>query len=571
MKKYILQMTRKLVSLGVNEGQSAFESRQIRTLNKIALFLGLINVFLCFFNFVTYHYIPFSLNLSILIGISLPIFLFNYFFRYSVAQVYSFFASNTLILTYAYFGISMNRIVNFEVLILACGFFGAFIFDSFWVYIAGFYSIISIILIGAMKVYIGNIIPDSIFIGNNINSIITASLLFGMIWIYKRDFRKSEDRLQLVLKGSNNGWWDWNLIENTIYYSPKWWEAMGYTYNELAPEVQLWWSMLHPSDRKHVNELFERAMTTDLISYEVEFKMHHKLGHYVPILSKGYISRDNNGKPYRISGSNIDLTEHKAIETKLQSLVKDITDKNEELSKQKSEIQSQSEKLADLNKLKDKLFSTIAHDIRSPFTSLLLTLDSLKDELLTEEDLKEILPDITKSASNILVLIDSLFDWARTQLDGTKVHRVQFDLMELIEEELKLFAYRSKEKDVSILNQINENTILYADRNMLQLVVRNLISNALKFCQKGDKIIVTAIPKDNFLEISVTDTGKGISEENLKKIFTAGMASTVGTSGEKGTGLGLILSKEFVNKNGGEIGVESELTKGSRFYFTIPI
>ena len=160
---------------------------------------------------------------------------------------------------------------------------------------------------------------------------------------------------------------------------------------------------------------------------------------------------------------------------------------------------------------------------------------------------------------------------ARTQLDGTKVHRVQFDLMELIEEELKLFAYRSKEKDVSILNQINENTILYADRNMLQLVVRNLISNALKFCQKGDKIIVTAIPKDNFLEISVTDTGKGISEENLKKIFTAGMASTVGTSGEKGTGLGLILSKEFVNKNGGEIGVESELTKGSRFYFTIPI
>ncbi len=571
MKKSILQITRKLVSLGVKDGQSAFESRQIRTLNKIALFLGLINICLCLLNLVTYHYVPFCLNLSIVIGISLPVFLFNYFFRYNVAQIYSFFASNTLILAYAYFGISMNRIVNFEVLILGCGFFGAFIFDTFWVYVAGFYSVISIILIGLMKVYIGNIVPDSIFIGNIINSILTALLLFGMIWMYKRDFRKSEDRLQLVLKGSNNGWWDWNLTENTIYYSPKWWEAIGYTYNELAPEVKLWWSLLHPSDLEHVNELYQRAMNTDLISYEVEFKLLHKKGHYVPILSKGFISRDKNGKPYRISGSNIDLTEHKAIETKLQSLVKDITDKNEELSKQKSEIQSQSEKLAELNKLKDKLFSTIAHDIRSPFTSLLLTLDSLKDELLTEEDLKEILPDITKSASNILVLIDSLFDWARTQLDGTKVHRVQFDLMELIEEELKLFAYRSKEKDVSILNQINENTILYADRNMLQLVVRNLISNALKFCQKGDKIIVTAIPKDNFLEISVTDTGKGISEENLKKIFTAGMASTVGTSGEKGTGLGLILSKEFVNKNGGEIGVESELTKGSRFYFTIPI
>ncbi|MBP7279940.1 MAG: PAS domain-containing sensor histidine kinase [Leptospiraceae bacterium] len=578
MKKILIQKISELLSLGIREGQSTFETRQIKTMNRISFYLGCINLFLLVFNIIAQRYVPLFLNLAILLFISTPIFLLNFKFKYKVAQVYSFFASNSLILAYAYYGISINRIVNFEVLIIGCGFFGAFIFDSLWGFAALFYSIISFFLIGAMKVYVGNIQPDSIFIGNIINSISTTLFLFIMVVVYKRDFKKSElalskseDRLQLVLKGSNNGWWDWDLVRETIYYSPLWWNTIGYEYNELAPKVAFWWAILHPDDQEHVNELYNRAMTTDLSSYEVEFRLMHKAGYYVPILSKGFISRDKEGKAIRISGSNIDLTEQKATEAKLQSLVKNITEQNEILSKQKFEIQIQSEKLLELNQVKDKLFSTIAHDIRGPFTSLILTLNSLKDEMLTEEDLKEMLPDITKNANNILGLIDSLFDWARTQLDGERVHPITFNSKKLIDDEISLLEFRAKEKGITLQSEVHENVFAYADKNMIELIIRNLISNALKFCSQGDKIIVSSIQKKNLIEISVADSGKGIAREHLEKIFTGSMISTLGTSGEKGTGLGLILSKEFVKKNGGTISVESQEGKGSRFYFTIPI
>ena len=291
MKKILIQKISELLSLGIREGQSTFETRQIKTMNRISFYLGCINLFLLVFNIIAQRYVPLFLNLAILLFISTPIFLLNFKFKYKVAQVYSFFASNSLILAYAYYGISINRIVNFEVLIIGCGFFGAFIFDSLWGFAALFYSIISFFLIGAMKVYVGNIQPDSIFIGNIINSISTTLFLFIMVVVYKRDFKKSElalskseDRLQLVLKGSNNGWWDWDLVRETIYYSPLWWNTIGYEYNELAPKVAFWWAILHPDDQEHVNELYNRAMTTDLSSYEVEFRLMHKTGYYVPIL-----------------------------------------------------------------------------------------------------------------------------------------------------------------------------------------------------------------------------------------------------------------------------------------------
>lgn len=579
MKKTLLQPINRLLSLGIKDELTAFESRQIRTLNQISFFLGVINLSLLCFNFIAERYVPLFLNIAILIIICGPIFAFNSFYKYRVAQIYSYFAANTLILVYAYYGISINRIVNFEVLILGCGFFGAFIFHSIWSFVALLYNLVSFFLIGAMKIYAGNIHPDSIFIGNIINSFATSLFLFALVNVYKRDFKiaenalfESEDRMHLVLKGSNNGWWDWNLVEDTIYYSPLWWHTVGYKENELPSETKLWWSLLHPEDQAHVTELYNRALNsdTDFSSYSVEFRLLHKLGHYVTILSKGFISRDSEGMAIRISGSNIDLTEQKATELKLQSLLDNIQDQNEILSKQKSEIQIQSEKLFELNQIKDKLFSTIAHDIRSPFSSLLQTLNSLKDEMLTEEDLQEILPDITKNANNSIALIDNLFNWAKTQLDGATVHPIQFDCIKLIEDEINLLDLNAKKKGITLESNSKDKLLAFADKDMVELIIRNLISNAIKFCNSGDKVSVSATLKNNMIEISVMDTGKGISKEKLQKVFTGSMESSRGTAGEKGTGLGLILSKEFVEKNGGTIHVESSEGKGSQFYFTIP-
>ncbi len=578
MKNYLLNKINALLTVGIRENQPALEARQVKTLNQISFFLCSINGFLLIVNILTQRFIPLFLNIAIVFLISFPIFFLNFKLKYKMAQIYSFFASNTLIILYACFGILNNRIVNFEILILGCGFFGAFIFKTRWMILSLFYNLSSYIFIGVMKVYFLGISIDSIFIGSMINCFATSIFLYAIITIYKRDFRlaelalsKSEDRLNLVLKGSNDGWWDWDLTTNTIYYSPRWWQTLGYEYNELSPVVDLWWSILHPEDGPHVNALYNKAMTTDMNSYEVEFRLMHREGHYVPVLSKGFISRDNNGKAIRISGSNIDLTERKKNDEKLQSLLKNITEKKDELSRQKSEIQIQSEKLAELNDIKDKLFSIIAHDIRSPIASLQLTLNSVTDEVMTAEELLESLPEITKNAKNILELIDSLFGWARSQLGGAKIYPSIFNVNKVIEEEINLFSSRAKEKKIEVISNVKENLNAFADKDMIELVIRNLISNAIKFCKQGDRVEVNVSRGDTFMEISVLDTGCGISVEGLEKIFTTGVISTEGTSGEIGTGLGLMLSKEFVEKNGGTMGVSSEIKKGSHFFFTIPI
>jgi PAS domain S-box-containing protein len=578
MKNYLQNKIHALLSLGIRENQPVLEARQVKTLNQISFFLGSINAFLLIVNIISQRFIPLYLNIAIVFLISAPIFFLNFKLKYKTAQIYSFFASNTLILLYACFGILNNRIVNFEILILGCGFFGAFIFNTSWMLISLLYNLSSYIFIGVMKVYFLGVSIDSIFIGSMINCFATSIFLYAIITIYKRDFRlaelalsKSEDRLNLVLKGSNDGWWDWDLIANTIYYSPRWWNTLGYEYNELPAVVELWWSILHPDDHTHVNDLYNKAMATDMTGYEVEFRLMHKTGHYVPVLSKGFISRDDNGKAIRISGSNIDLTERNKQQQELESLVNNITEKNNELSRQKSEIQIQSEKLTELNEVKDKLFSIIAHDIRSPITSLLLTLNSVTDEVMTAEELLESLPDITKNAKNILDLIDSLFGWARSQLGGAKIYPNIFNVNKVIEEEISLFSSRAKEKKIELISNVKENFNAFADKDMIELVIRNLISNAIKFCKNGDKVEINISRDDYFIEISVLDTGNGISPEGLEKIFTTGVVSTKGTSDEIGTGLGLMLSKEFVEKNGGMMGVLSELRKGSRFFFTVPI
>lgn len=571
MKKYFLHKIRNLLALGLRENQPVFEARQVKTLNQISFVLGGINVFLLLLNLILQRYIPLVLNISIVFGISLPIFLLNANNKNVAAQIYSFFASNTLILLYACYGILNNRIVNFEILILGCGFFGAFIFNTFWMYLSLIYNLSSYLIIAFMKVEFVNVNPDSIFLGSIINSFATTIFLYGIIRVYKKDFKiteqalsQSEDRLNLVLKGTNNGWWDWDWVENNLYYSPLWWNMLGYEVNELEPDPTLWQRIMHPDDRVRIDKEVQDIVNSNIVSYELNFRLQHKNGNYIPVLSKGYILRAEDGSILRVSGSNMDLSEQKLTEERLQSLVVDI-------SAQKEEIQIQSAKLEELNQFKDKLFSIIAHDIRSPITSLVSTLNSVKDQALTIQDLYESLPDLTKNTSNILELIDSLFGWARTQLGGAKVYPRIFHLDTIVDNEIDFFSTRAKEKKISLSKSNSSEINVFADKDMISLVIRNLISNAVKFCRSGNKIEISVRNLNDMVEVEVSDTGKGIPNEMLEKLFTTGVVSTEGTSGEIGTGLGLMLSKEFVEKNGGTLTVKSEVEKGSQFYFTIPI
>lgn len=247
-----------------------------------------------------------------------------------------------------------------------------------------------------------------------------------------------------------------------------------------------------------------------------------------------------------------------------------ILSQNEELAQQNEFIKQQSEKLADLNFLKDRLFSIISHDLRSPLGSLKTMISLFEDGDLSEEEFREMSPMLEKDLDYTLNLLNNLLQWAKSQMEGVKTSPEVFAINELAEAQVGLLERLAENKGIKLENQLLTQMQVFADKNMIDLVMRNLVANAIKFCNEGDKISIIGERVGDFVHIKVEDTGIGIAAENLPKLFNKETFTTRGTTGEKGTGLGLILCKEFVERNHGDIWVESEVGKGSTFIFTIP-
>ncbi len=242
-----------------------------------------------------------------------------------------------------------------------------------------------------------------------------------------------------------------------------------------------------------------------------------------------------------------------------------------EIDQQKREMEIQAKHLEKMNQIKSRLFSIISHDLRTPIVQLEGILALTEDGELTHEELQYILVEVNKNVRYTAELTNNLLYWAKSQMSGTTLNIVQLDLQEIVKEQVSFFEKASKTKDISIKNEITAAIPVQVDRNMIELVIRNLMSNAVKFCDKNGIIHLQYSFEQPKVKISIKDTGKGISQDDIAKIFGEENFSTRGTHNEKGTGLGLKLCKEFVEKNRGEIWVESELGVGSIFYFTLPL
>ena len=247
-----------------------------------------------------------------------------------------------------------------------------------------------------------------------------------------------------------------------------------------------------------------------------------------------------------------------------------LQEKNEEISTQKEKLEIHTVKLTELNNLKAKLFSIVAHDLRSPLNSLKSVLDLMKENALTKVEIKDILVSLSKDVHYTSDLTNNLLFWAESQMTGAVIEPTTFDLSKLSEDYIALFTNQALQKGIELIDQIHSESYVYADQDMIALVIRNLLSNAIKFCSEGDKISILAKNTTTFLEVMVCDTGTGIKNQHLPKVFGNENFSTNGTNNEKGTGLGLMLCKDFIEKNHGEIWVESTFGKGSTFYFTLP-
>nr|WP_319397264.1 tetratricopeptide repeat-containing sensor histidine kinase [uncultured Carboxylicivirga sp.] len=238
-----------------------------------------------------------------------------------------------------------------------------------------------------------------------------------------------------------------------------------------------------------------------------------------------------------------------------------------------SQLEQKNVELAQLNATKDKFFSIIAHDLKSPFSSLLgfAEMLCLHAESKNTKEVIEYSQVIHNSTKRLLGLVENLLQWSRTQLGTTEYKPMQLDVSIHTNNIVSLLRLNAEEKDILISPKVEKDLVAWADLNLFSTVLRNLISNAIKFSRIGSVIYVIAKKVDDIIQVSVVDSGVGIRHEDLQKLFQVDTAfTTKGTFNEKGTGIGLVLCKEFVEINKGQISVESELEKGSTFTFTLP-
>ena len=337
--------------------------------------------------------------------------------------------------------------------------------------------------------------------------------------------------------------WRSRLDKLCDYFNKTWLDFTGRTYEQEFGNG--WAEGVHPDD-------FDFCVQTYLTAFDkreaflMEYRMKNKFGEYRWIRDFGrpFYDLDNTFLGY--IGSCYDITEIK----------------NSELS------------LIELNATKDKFFSIIAHDLKTPFNSIIgfseLLVDKVKEN--DYDKVAEFAGIILQSSKRAMDLLINLMEWSQLQSGRMDFNPELFNVSMLIDEVMLLLKGIADQKSIIIENQLTKPVLVFADKEMISAVMRNLISNALKFTHTGGCLSISALIKENEVIITVSDNGVGLPEDRINKLFILSESySTPGTNKEKGTGLGLILCNEFIKKNKGLIWVESEIGKGSSFSFSLPL
>jgi ligand-binding sensor domain-containing protein/signal transduction histidine kinase len=250
-----------------------------------------------------------------------------------------------------------------------------------------------------------------------------------------------------------------------------------------------------------------------------------------------------------------------------------ITRQAKKLRAQAKELKEKNSILLTLNVTKDKFFSIIAHDLKNPFNSVMGFTEILQNkyDVYTDQKRKNLIGIINQSAQNIYRLLENLLFWARSQTEGIRISPEEFAIGQLITENFDLFVNLMNEKQLTAKIDVSMNVMVFADKNMIDTVIRNLISNAVKFSEGGE-IAVWLETGESDVTVIIKDSGQGIQKQKLVTLFDLNtLKSSQGTRGEPGTGLGLVICRDFIEKNEGKIGVESEIGRGSKFYFSLPV
>lgn len=254
-----------------------------------------------------------------------------------------------------------------------------------------------------------------------------------------------------------------------------------------------------------------------------------------------------------------------------QDLYLQLNNRNKKVQQQNMIILEQNAALESGNQVKDKIFSVISHDLRSPLAILEGMLFLLRDDKMSPQQFRFFIDELWRDMKSTAAMMDNLLQWASSQMKGMRVHEDDFDITAVLNREFELLQALAKQKDITLTHQLSHTLMVYADPDMIRLALRNLISNAIKFTPRHGEINIWYLLSSEKIEIIIEDNGVGIAEEDQSKILSNIYYSTSGTQNEKGCGLGIPLSKDFIERNGGAIWFTSKLGIGTSFHFTLPL
>jgi PAS domain S-box-containing protein len=374
----------------------------------------------------------------------------------------------------------------------------------------------------------------------------------------QRAVRESEEKYRNITENIDDFLFTYErtgLALRSIFCTSSIQKVTGFTQAEFLTDSKLFLKAIHPSDFAAIKPKLINLMKSRIqLSGEFEFRIINKQGNIVWIRTKLNLVRSGTGRIQKIFGLVSDVTFRKRAE---------------------EELKKSTQNLIKLNETKDRFISIISHDLRTPFSSILGFTDLLaNDEELTDDERKQYIKYIQESSRSMLALVNSLLDWTRLQTGRIKFEPQKIDVAKIILDSVNALSGSAIQKGIEVVSLVHQSLYLFVDKSLITQVFNNIISNAIKFTNKGGFIRISneAVTTSRFIKFSIKDTGVGIKEDDLAKLFSVDSKYTSeGTAGEKGSGLGLSLVKEIIEKHGGTISVESEYGKGTEFIFTLPI
>ncbi|EOQ95280.1 PAS domain S-box protein [Leptospira wolbachii serovar Codice str. CDC] len=368
--------------------------------------------------------------------------------------------------------------------------------------------------------------------------------------------KESNERYALILEVSSDGWFDWDLVNDTVIYSRRWWLEFG---NDEPPEntpISYWKSLIHPDDVDWVTEFLENILLSQRETFEFSFQMKKRKGNYAHVLSRCYIQRDSSGNRIRMVGSNSDLTETKKIEYTLRK------------AKEMAEA---------ANMAKGNFLANMSHEIRTPLNGIIGFTELLLHSSLSDEQ-KESLRNIHLSGKSLLSLVNQILDFSKIDSGKMELELISTDLTDLVQSTVDLFKISAASKAIPLKLNLDPLLPRFVSLDPLRVrqVLSNLIGNAIKFTHEGkvEVSVKTIKQTDDIIDIefSVSDTGIGIDLNSKSKLFDSfSQADTSITRKYGGTGLGLTITSELIQKMNSYLRFDSELGKGSIFSFVLSL